>query len=179
MDGTAPPPKRARRSAPVVEHHRVSLDSSDSLADMRARSSTLRAGLPVHAHLQTIRDEVNWDEIESWEPEDDLNFALDADSHWFDEDMSASIHEVLDKADAAEDMQEVHGVDQKKARSQASVRFISSLRALILIPPAGATPGLLEDAPQRRLPRQASPCRWPWRIQGGWRVSRLQSSRLR
>lgn len=101
---------------------------------MRARSSTARAGLPIHGRLSTVRDEVDWEEIDSWEPEDDPDLALDEDLRWFDKDMGASIHEILDKADAAGDSQGGGRGEKKKERSQASVRLLYRLLMLILTP---------------------------------------------
>lgn len=121
MKAAAPAHKRAWRNPPTAEHHRVSL--GDDYADVQARSSTLRAGLPVDTLRTAIREEVDWDDIDSWEPEDDPDLALDPNSDQFDDDMGATMHEVLDKADAFETSQKLRPSEKKKTRSQASVRM--------------------------------------------------------
>lgn len=103
--------KRAKRNNGGTYHDRIPLEDDYDSVNVRSGSCAGPNRHPKDSAKTYVRSA--WTIGTSWAPEDNYEYALDADDGWFDEALEADVGDVMDGIPVVP--------KQKKPRKEASV----------------------------------------------------------
>lgn len=87
--------KRRRTEGTKAYHDRIELPDDFEVVHSRETLVRQRTGLPVDTPRSPQKGRTTWTSGDSWAPEENLEFALDPDGEWYDEQVEAPVAEAI------------------------------------------------------------------------------------